>query len=235
MPTAENYICAARDLCVFPSLTDPAQFRRHICVECGVGSHAPCSVQFHFQTATDGVIITRDHLSASARTRLDELDRGGVVSSESLVCLFCQARLRKNTATRKQPTSTSGNHAAPRMHPRPTIPALTIPAAPQKPQLSDQPSANTLRELRRAGAFFAQTFIYTTYETSSNDAKYDAIEDHFYGDPDTRKIGTLRQLVSGTGPFAILYDTQETDDSIERRLKASVCGKDTKRLQPIRP
>jgi hypothetical protein len=99
---------------------------------------------------------------------------------------------------------------------------------------SGVPSAALLRELRRAAAFYAQTFVFTEYERTSSDNREVLISEQFFGTPSNTTAGlcddgaikgTLTQLVCGDGAFARLYDEGDVvGDKKELILRQLVCG-----------
>ena len=164
-------------------------------------------MQFYDQSPSD-FFVNEDHLNARAKRRLQILADD---SKDAIICLRCVA-LIKQKATRL-----STNPAA-------------APGAPRKARSGKVViSANLLRELRRTSAFYAQVIIFDEYENEGNEAKFTAIETEFFGDGQKRR-GTLNQLLDGFGPFSSLYEVKETNETISRVLRHTLCGKDTKRF-----
>ena len=97
-----------------------------------------------------------------------------------------------------------------------------------------QPSVSILREMRRAAAFDAQTFVFTQIDNTSKEGREAAIFDHFHGttsqlnnDDTSHSIqGTIHQLISGHGAYVALYDEGDTIGSRkELILKTRYCGR----------
>jgi hypothetical protein len=97
-----------------------------------------------------------------------------------------------------------------------------------------QPSVSILREMLRAAAFDAQTFVFTQIDNTSKEGREAAIFDHFHGttsqlnnDDTNHSIqGTIHQLISGHGAYVALYDEGDTIGSRkELILKTRYCGR----------
>jgi len=182
--------------------------------------HHQCIEPFNLQTPRESECVdnahgcvVKDNLSPGGRKRLISL---GEDSKEAVICLTCVDKLTKKKATGKKKV-TDGTHES---YTRGLY-------APRKPKKINIPKADTLRELRRTAAFYAQTFVFGKKERTNNTVKYLKIAQQFYGDSSLNIVGCLNQLVGGHGPFAALYTVKEGDNSIDKVLKESVCAKDT--------
>lgn len=98
-----------------------------------------------------------------------------------------------------------------------------------------QPSNVILREMRRAAAFDAQSYVFSNYEKVSKEQREVAISEQFHGaiipqHIDDRQLpgglkGTLAQLINGDSAYAVLYDEADViGSSRELILKKRLCG-----------
>ena len=104
-----------------------------------------------------------------------------------------------------------------------------VPFAPRKTQSKANPTMKTMREIRSTAAVYVQCFVSGCTGKTSEDDKWKRMEDQFYGNPDTRMVGCLRQIADGNSPFDVLYDKSVTDHGINQILKELVCGTDTRK------
>ena len=80
-------------------------------------------------------------------------------------------------------------------------------------------------------AFYSQVYIFTKVEKLKAEICFALIEEHFYGNPQTKCIkGSCKMLVEGEGPFRALYIIIKGETKTELVLKASCCGRDTASL-----
>ena len=99
-----------------------------------------------------------------------------------------------------------------------------VPQAPRKLQKKKKIPATILRDLRRTAAVYAQCFISGCTQRTSDRVKFDRIEEEFYGNTATDKVGSLKQIVAGGSPFDSLFKENTTADGKELILKELVCG-----------
>ena len=113
-------------------------------------------------------------------------------------------------------------------------PTKKVPSSKKKrTKERTQPSVSILREMRRAAAFDALTFVFTQFDNMSKEGREAAIYDHFHGttsqlnNDDSRSIqGTINQLISGHSAYVALYDEGDTiGTQKELILKTRYCGR----------